>query len=223
MPENGRGSYLTEHWYEVDQPSPAATELFQEIRHDALQSVSAILMVVAAGKAEAGDLELVRRRLDQIGKATRALAGLLDEVMPLHPTSDVVDVSAEASQTVRTLTAGYSGTIRFVARSGAWAAMSPASLRRILTNLLLNAMRAAGEGGVVQVKVIRSGSRLVIEVEDDGPGFGRLDVINGLGLRSTRRLLGAAGGSIEFGAGPMGGAVVTVSLPEALISKEGQR
>lgn len=204
---------MTESWFEGGQGDLAVRDLFQEIRHDALQSISAVLMLVAAGEAEAGDPELVQRRLDQIGRETRSLGGLLDEAVALHPAPAVVDVSAEAAQTVRALTAGYSGTIRFVAGSGAWAALSPASLRRVLTNLLLNAMRAAGDAGVVQVKVVRSSSRLVVEVEDDGPGFGRLEVINGIGLRSARRLVSTAGGTIDIGTSPTGGAVVRVSLP----------
>lgn len=210
---------MGEQWCEREQEHPALAELFQEIRHDALQSISAILMVAAAGRAEAGDPELVRRRFDQVGSLTRSLAGLIDEAVAVHPASMMVDVSAEASQTVRALSTGYGGTIRLVAGSGAWAALSPSSLRRVLTNLLLNAMRAAGEAGVVQVKVVRSSGRVVVEVEDDGPGFGRVGVVNGVGLRSTRRVLSTAGGSIDFGTGPMGGAAVRVTLPAARISE----
>lgn len=215
VPGGGRNSYGREPWFDEEQGYPPLTDVFQEIRHDAMQSISAILMIVAAGKGEIEDRELVTRRLDQVGGLARALAGLIDEAVALQPTSPVVDVSAEASQTVRALAAGYGGTIRLVAGSGAWAALSPVSLCRVLTNLLTNATRAAGDAGVVQVKVVRTGGRVVIEVEDDGPGFGRLKVVHGIGLRSTRRLVRDAGGTIDFGAGSLGGAVVRVSLPEA--------
>jgi signal transduction histidine kinase len=194
------------------EPAPLH-ELYQEIRHDALQSISSILMVVAAGKHEAGDPELVRRRLDQVGGQTRALAGLLEEAVALRPVDAVVDVSAEAGLTVQAQAEGYPGTMRFVGGSGAWALLSPASLTRILTNLLQNARRAAGDGGTVQVKVLRTDGLVVLEVEDDGPGFGHLETVHGIGLRSTQRLLRTVGGSISFGAGQLGGALVRVCLP----------
>jgi signal transduction histidine kinase len=188
-------------------------ELYQEIRHDALQSISSILMVVAAGKHEADDPDLVRRRLDQVGGQTRALAGLLEEAVALRPVDAVVDVSAEAGLTVRAQADYYAGTMRFVGASGAWAELSPASLARILTNLLLNARRAAGESGTVQVKVVRNDHLVILEVEDDGPGFGHLETVHGIGLRSTQRLLRTVGGSITFGTGQLGGALVRVCLP----------
>lgn len=205
------------------EPGPVPLhELYQEIRHDALQSITSILMVVAAGKHEADDPDLVRRRLDQVSGQTRALAGLLEEAVALRPVDAVVDVSAEAGLTVQAQSEGFAGTMRFVGASGAWAALSPASLSRILTNLLHNARRAAGESGTVQVKVVRSDGLVVLEVEDDGPGFGHLETVHGIGLRSTRRLLRTVEGSMVFGAGQLGGALVRVTLPAA-VPAEGRR
>jgi signal transduction histidine kinase len=188
-------------------------ELLQEVAHDSMQSIATILTLVAAGKEEVGDPALVRRRLDQVATQTRALAAMLGEAAAVSPPSDTVDASTEASDTVRALTAWYGGTIRLAAGSGAWAAISAASLRRVLTNVLLNALRAAGEDGVVQVKVFRNGGRVVIEVEDNGPGFGRIGTLHGIGLRSTRRLLRTAGGGLDVGSSLLGGALVRVSLP----------
>jgi signal transduction histidine kinase len=221
VPGGGQNLHGVESWFDGEQGYPPLTDVFQELRHDAMQSISAILMVVAAGKGEIEDRELVRRRLDQVGGLTRALAGLIDEAVARTADPTAVDVSTQASQTVRALAAGYPGTVRLVAGAGAWAALSPASLSRVLTNLLTNAMRAAGEAGVVQVKVTRIGGRVVVEVEDDGPGFGRLAVVHGIGLRSTRRLVRTAGGTIDFGTGAMGGAAVRVNLPGARDLKGG--
>jgi signal transduction histidine kinase len=188
-------------------------ELMQEVAHDSMQSIATILTLVAAGKEEVEDRDLVLRRLDQVANQTRALAAMLGEALVVRPSAVTVDASAQASDTVRALTAWYGGTIRFVAGSGAWAAISAASLRRVLTNILMNALRAAGEDGVVQVKVFQNGGRVVIEVEDSGPGFGRMGTLHGIGLRSTRRLVRTAGGRLDVGSSPLGGALVRVGLP----------
>ena len=52
--------------------------------------------------------------------------------------------------------------------------LHPVILRRMAANLLANATRAAGPSGTVTIEVSRRGSRMLLAVEDDGPGFGRL-------------------------------------------------
>jgi signal transduction histidine kinase len=54
---------------------------------------------------------------------------------------------------------------------------------------------------------------VVIDVEDDGPGFGALPTVNGIGLCSARRLVEDAGGVLETGRGGLGGALVRITLP----------
>lgn len=94
--------------------------------------------------------------------------------------------------------------------------MTTTVLRRILCNVLRNAIRAAGPAGQVRVTVSPGAGEVQIEVEDDGPGFGALPVRNGIGLRSVRRLVQQAGGRLEAG-GPsrLGGASVRIHLPAA--------
>jgi signal transduction histidine kinase len=46
-----------------------------------------------------------------------------------------------------------------------------AELNQVWTNLIDNAIDAAGEGGHVVVRTLRQGEFLVVEVEDDGPGI----------------------------------------------------
>jgi signal transduction histidine kinase len=215
MPKTGQGADETAFWLETEKDTAPLAELLQEVAHDSMQSVAAILALVAAGKEEVGNRDLVLRRLDQVATQTRALAAMLGETLAVTPPADAVDASVVSSDTVRALTAWYGGKIRFAAGAGAWANISASSLRRVLTNVLLNALRAAGEDGVVQVKVFRNAARVVIEVEDDGPGFGRLGIVHGIGLRSTRRLLRTSGGNLDVGSGPLGGALVRVSLPAA--------
>ncbi len=106
----------------------------------------------------------------------------------------------------------------------------PGELRQILTNLIGNAMDAAGAGGQVRIttKAERWGAR--ISISDSGPGVPREmlttifepfistkgDKGNGLGLWVTKNLVKKMGGQIEVVRDPsMAGATFTFYLPDA--------
>ena len=105
------------------------------------------------------------------------------------------------------------------------------ALRSVIANLLDNAERYANHAGV---SVGRSGDRVELFVEDDGPGiaegeremvfepFYRVDSSrssstggSGLGLAITKQIVEAHGGSIKLEASDRGGARFSISLPSA--------
>jgi signal transduction histidine kinase len=102
-------------------------------------------------------------------------------------------------------------------------------LRQILLNLLRNADEAlAGEKGTIQISLERAAGRVMLVVGDSGPGIppGAHEQIfdpffttraegTGLGLSLSRALAQAAGGTLVAANRPGGGAVFTLTLPEA--------
>jgi two-component system, OmpR family, sensor kinase len=109
----------------------------------------------------------------------------------------------------------------------------PDLLARVIGNLLENARRHAGPNGRVEISSIPADGRLRIVVDDDGPGippadrqrvferFFRSDAArsrpaggSGLGLAISRAIVEAHGGSIEARASPLGGARLSLELPE---------
>ncbi|HVY46252.1 MAG TPA: ATP-binding protein, partial [Minicystis sp.] len=111
-------------------------------------------------------------------------------------------------------------------------ALAQERLTQVLLNLLLNAADAVGQaGGRVALRAARAEDKVVLEVEDSGPGVademrGRLfepfatskevGKGTGLGLAVCRGLVEAAGGTIAVAErGALGGARFVVELPAA--------
>jgi two-component system OmpR family sensor kinase len=107
-------------------------------------------------------------------------------------------------------------------------------LRQVVDNLLANVRRHTPPGSSAYVSVRRSGSRIVVAVEDDGPGIppaerervfdrffrpddGRQRVTGGagLGLSIVRSIVAAHGGSIAIREARPHGALFEIDLPAA--------
>jgi signal transduction histidine kinase len=102
-----------------------------------------------------------------------------------------------------------------------------ARTRQVLLNLVLNAAAALGaRGGTIRIRAERAGERLVLTVEDDGPGFSdslMRDGIRafrsnreggtGLGLAIVRRFAVDLGGEVSIENLQPHGARVTLRLP----------
>ena len=205
--------------------STASTQVLEEIRHDALQAVGTILALLEVGTLTVDDPHATSTRLTQIQVEVLDLRTLLRDAL-LGPPSlreaahdhDAVDVAAETARLVRATTVGWTGSVGVVMDTSTRAVVTRTELQRILRNVLRNAIRAAGSEGQIRVTVSPSGGEIQIEVEDDGPGFGALPVLHGIGLRSVRHMVQRAGGWVDTGGSSrLGGASVRIHLP-ALVS-----
>jgi signal transduction histidine kinase len=106
------------------------------------------------------------------------------------------------------------------------------SLVRAVVNLLDNAIKFTGSGGVVTVSVFRQGDSIVVEVSDTGMGIpagelgsvfepfyqadaSRSSVGAGLGLSLTRQIVLESGGEITVASEEGRGSTFTIRLPRA--------
>ncbi|MFQ5505324.1 MAG: sensor histidine kinase [Planctomycetota bacterium] len=101
-------------------------------------------------------------------------------------------------------------------------------LKQVLINLLINAMDASEQGGVIWLRARQVDSSVVLEVQDHGHGVAKEDresifdpfyttkapgLGTGLGLALAYRIVDSCGGTIELEDPPEGGALFRVTLP----------
>jgi two-component system LytT family sensor kinase len=96
-------------------------------------------------------------------------------------------------------------------------------LQPLIENSIKHAIARSVEGGMIRIAACKRGDKLIIEVEDDGPGLQDPDVLNdgerssgGVGLKNIRNRLkeiyGAAH-SLTFSSNNPKGCLVTVVIP----------
>ena len=110
-----------------------------------------------------------------------------------------------------------------------------ADLRRVFTNLIVNAIQAMPEGGQLTLHCEEHGGRVYASVQDTGSGipteqqkkvflpyFTTKPTGTGLGLSTAQKMLLAHGGNISFHSEPGQGSKFTVDLPAAAWKEVGK-
>ena len=200
----------------------------REVCHDIRQPIAGVLALAGAALVEADLPEGARSRLEQIVELAEWQSDVVENwldaaVGGAAPTAgriDAVQVVNEAAAAERLVWGG--GLTLIWPPEPVLIRMDPVDLRRMTANLLDNATRAAGPSGTVTVEVTRCDSRMLLTVEDDGPGFGSpvkdegLARGHGLGLSAVARQTIQCGGRLECGQSSLGGGRVSLWLPLAV-------
>jgi signal transduction histidine kinase len=213
--EAGHGGEL----FEAREPAPGDPALWRRrLRHDIRHELGTIIMLASAVSVSDDVGAGSRERIEQLLGETRWLDHLLRQLdedddpvpMPSPERIRVDELTAEVVAGVRLATAHRVG---FTAQQ-AWARMDPLALWRALRNVLDNACRVAR--GRVDLTVSADQGWVVIQVDDDGPGFGAgTKGMASLGLGIVHDLVSAHGGSLEIRCCELGGARVRLLLPAA--------
>ncbi len=190
----------------------------------------------------ARDAEALERAMARIESEAARMGVLVDDLLALArldqlPASrrvlvDVGELALQAVKDARALAPRRSITL--TSPDTVEVLGDPDGLRRVLANLLANALTHTPPDGPVQVAVHRDGAKAVIEVSDRGPGvppgaeeqvFERFwradggktnsDGGSGLGLSIVREIVRTHGGTVEAANRRDGGAVFTVRFPAA--------
>lgn len=198
----------------------------------ALKTPLSVLGNEAAALSGQGQRELGDRLGREIGRMRRqvdvhlARARASGTAPALGGSTPVLPAAEALARTLARLHAGRGVEIATVGDGEAAFRGELQDLQEMLGNLMDNACKWAGQRVVVEIG--REAGRLVVHIDDDGPGLAperraevmrrgvRLDELvegDGLGLAIVGELAGLYGGGVTLTEAPDGGLRVTLSLP----------
>jgi signal transduction histidine kinase len=185
------------------------------------QPVAGLLALAAAALVDPALPQTARARLKQMVEQAEWLADLIQHALDTAdvgaPGNCMTDLWQTVSDALVTERVTWPGEVRAAGvAEPMFVAVHPVLLRRMVTNLLNNAIRAAGPSGIVTVEVCRRQNLALLEVEDSGPGFGKIEKGLGLGLSEVSRNAIRHGGKLDCGNGATGSARVGLWLPLAV-------
>jgi two-component system, OmpR family, sensor kinase len=204
---------------------------------------------VTLGKRERSEEEY-RETLTILGAEAKRLKHIVEDLFtlaradagqhPLYRTDFYLDeLAAECVKNVRTLSSAKNISISIESEGEAPFHADEALVRRMLLNLLGNAIKYTPAGGLVRVRCIEQNGSYELSVEDSGPGipaelqariferFFRADKARsrsdgdggaGLGLSIASWIASAHGGKLELTRSSSEGSVFTATLPETSLN-----
>jgi len=167
-------------------------------------------------------LERLERAASTARRAARTLVGGTDES---H--SDVAELLQDVARLLEPTAHAQGTTIDVRAREGVETLHARGELFRIVWNLALNAVQLT-EKGTVRLDADTKGGRLILGIEDDGPGmtkevrsrifepgFGHREGGSGIGLALVARTVRVLGGNVRVRSEVGSGTRFEVRLPAA--------
>jgi len=170
-------------------------------------------------------------RLCTIAEDLLALARLEAETAVERAPVDLSEIAAEASVMAQTLAEARHQELASDAHKGIVVRGSAGDLRRVVLNLLDNAVKFTPAGGRIEIGVSAQGPTALLSVCDNGPGIDPRDLDHvfdpfyrsrsasgagsGLGLALSREIVRRHGGVIQAANRAAGGCEIQVRLPLA--------
>jgi signal transduction histidine kinase len=198
----------------IDRDRPESEESAQLRRfcHDLRQYVAAGLLLseVAPDQEPA---EGSRRRLALINQQFASIAELIACECDAGHHAGVINLTQLVGECAEVVRVTHRVAVVTEGAAHAMAYGDKALLRRAISNILDNASRAAGPAGRVRVRIGVSGDEAILEVSDDGAGFGGITHGTGHGLQLVAEVVRTSHGRLEISSGPGSGTTVRLLLP----------
>lgn len=189
---------------------------------------------VLASDPGAGVEEVQRVKTVTLAEVER-MERLVEELLALAQLDERSEIEmgkVDLAALLRELAGADSSGVELGASAEGHITASPELIARVIRNLLANARRHTGDSGRVVLSATAASGRVIIRVDDDGPGvppaereriferFHRVDSArgresggSGLGLAISREIIEAHSGRIWVEDSPLGGARAAFELP----------
>ena len=159
-----------------------------------------------------------RQRMELVMQEMFRIVDIIADAMPMDPrpaAPSPVDIRVLANEVAQLADLAYDTAVTVAPGSPAVMQISASVMWRVLANLVDNAVRAAGPGGRVTIRIEHE-LDTALEVTDSGPGPGAgRPGVAGLGLTVVRQLLDSADGRLDISEAPAGGTCVRVAFGRA--------
>jgi signal transduction histidine kinase len=181
--------------------------------HDARQqaaSLSALIHVM-----DGGTYTVTQGTMHYLARAASQLTDLLEHAVDRSTAPEQLLVWQCVDDIVMAMQLSQAVDLELIVDEQAAVVANASLLRRATSNLLENALRAAGDDGRVRFQIARSSESTVIVVEDSGPGFGTAPRGRAsVGLGVVAELVGHVHGSFEIRRSDLGGALLRITIPD---------
>lgn len=217
----------TQELIEAERLAASGT-LASEIAHDLrspLQSIrNAVFMIRQdAARTDVG-LEIIEK---SVLRSLEMLDGMRSSTRKAEPQLEKTDLNQIISDVVNELPHPENISIQFELDENSQAWIDGSQIRRVLDNILLNAVEAMPEGGSISITKQTRGDRFIIQISDTGVGIPEEVLPNlfelkfyttkphglGLGLSYCYRTVKSHGGNIMVDSVLGKGTVFTIELP----------
>ena len=211
-------------------------QLTSGMAHELNEPLAGILGFAQLATRKIDDRDAVTRYLDRIIKACLNARQIIRKMMqfgsPTPPNMETVDLNHLIAESLAFITPRFEGSgVRFeCALSPARPVITgdPSQLTQVLANLIINAIHAMPEGGVLGLHTSSADDAVTLKIEDTGTGMDKntLDQIflpffttkdvdqgTGLGLSVVHGIVSAHGGTLDVTSQPGLGSVFTVRFP----------
>ncbi|MCF8120694.1 MAG: sensor histidine kinase [Deltaproteobacteria bacterium] len=169
---------------------------------------------------------------EHVERARKVVHGMLGYARKMEPRSEQVEINETLNQTIALLE-NYARNnnievFKDFASDLPVIASDQSRLQQVFLNLITNAIDAIGKDGEIHVKSRATGSTIVVDVTDNGPGISKEDQKkvfdpffttketgkgSGLGLWVSYDIIQKMGGDIHVASDPGKGTTFTVELP----------
>ncbi len=230
---------------EVQRVDQVRRDFLSNVSHELrtpLASISALVETLEGGGIEADEEhEFFSRIRQQVERLTTLVNELLDlsriesGAIDLRPEPiDLGEMVAEAASLLRTTAEAQGVTIVAPCGPAAVVEADRASVVRVVSNLLDNAIKYSPRGSAITAETGDEGELVALSVRDEGNGIAELELPRvferfykgeasrtsagaGLGLAIVKHLVRAHGGTVSVSSAPGQGATFVVRLPKKFV------